>query len=290
MTDRPPPPTPSVSPARPPAKRTASLRVLIVDDEPLARARLRELLAELTDLEIVGECGNGADAVTAIGRDEPDLVLLDIQMPEIDGFGVVRAVGPERMPAVVFVTASDAHAVRAFDVHAVDYVLKPVDRDRLLEAIERAKRHLAPAADAADDDDIRSRLAALVAEVSAAVVTGGGASASPGAGRLAVKGDGRVIFVRTADVDWIEAMDNYVRLHVGRQTHLMRETLSHLEQRLPRGTFLRVHRSTIVNIDRIREVQPWFAGDYVLILGDGTKLTTGRRYRSAVQGLLDRAL
>jgi two-component system LytT family response regulator len=291
MTDRATPPG-GAGAVRPPSHRgpePRSLRVLIVDDEPLARARLRELLAEEADLEIVGEYGNGADAVTGITEDDPDLVLLDIQMPEIDGFGVVRAVGPERMPAVVFVTASDAHAVRAFDVHAVDYVLKPVDQDRLLEAVGRAKRRIGATPERGADRDIHARLAALVAEVSAVVAT----TTAPGHGgvpRLAVKGDGRVVFVRTSDVDWIEAMDNYVRLHVGRETHLMRETLSHLEARLPRGAFLRIHRSTIVNVDRIREVQPWFAGDYVLILGDGTKLTTGRRYRAAVQGLLDRGL
>jgi two-component system LytT family response regulator len=263
--------------------------VVIVDDEPLARARLRELLAEEADLEIVGEYANGAAAVTGIEREEPDLVLLDIQMPELDGFGVVRAVGADQMPAVIFVTASDAHAVRAFDVHAVDYVLKPVDRDRLLEAVGRAKRRIGAASGREGDGEIQTRLAALVAEVSAAVATTAGAGTA-GVARLAVKGDGRVVFLRTADVDWIEAMDNYVRLHVGRETHLMRETLSHLEQRLPARTFLRVHRSTIVNVDRIREVQPWFAGDYVLILVDGTKITTGRRYRVAVQKLFDRAL
>jgi two-component system, LytTR family, response regulator len=265
------------------------LRVLIVDDEPLARTQLRELLLDEPGLEVIGECGNGADAVTRIKQDDPDLVLLDIQMPEIDGFGVVRAVGADRMPAVVFVTASDAHAVRAFDVHAADYVLKPVDRDRLLEAIDRAKRRVGRAAEYEEDRAMRTRLAALVAEVTAAVSTASGAG-RPGVARLAVKGDGRVVFVRTADVDWIEAMDNYVRLHVGRQTHLMRETLSHLEERLPAQSFLRIHRSTIVNVDRIREVQPWFAGDYVLILGDGTKLTTGRRYRGAVRELLDRSI
>jgi two-component system, LytTR family, response regulator len=216
-------------------------------------------------------------------------VLLDIQMPEIDGFGVVRAVGADRMPAVIFVTASDAHALRAFDVHAADYVLKPVDRDRLLEAIERARRRVGRTAEYEEDRAIRARLAALVAEVTAAVTTASSAGRT-GVTRLAVKGDGRVVFVRTADVDWIEAMDNYVRLHVGRETHLMRETLSHLEQRLNAQSFLRIHRSTIVNVDRIREVQPWFAGDYVLILGDGTKLTTGRRYRGAVRQLLDRSM
>ena len=275
------------APVKPEADRR--LRVLIVDDEPLARANLRELLEDESDLVIVGECGNGADAVTRISSDEPDLVLLDIQMPEIDGFGVLRAIGTEHMPAVIFVTASDAHAVRAFEVHAVDYVLKPVDRDRLVEAIGRAKRRLGETPDRDEESEARSRLAALVAEVSAAVATTAGA-ARGGVSRLAIKGDGRVIFVRTADVDWIEAMDNYVRLHVGRDTHLMRETLTHLEARLPAQSFLRIHRSTIVNVERIREVQPWFAGDYVLILGDGTKLTTGRRYRAAVQALLDRAL
>jgi two-component system LytT family response regulator len=289
MTDRTAVPGPAST--RAPAKTASDhrLRVLIVDDEPLARARLRELLEDESDLMIVGECGNGADAVTRITGDEPDLVLLDIQMPEIDGFGVLRAIGTDRMPAVIFVTASDAHAVRAFEVHAVDYVLKPVDRDRLIEAIGRAKHRLGETADRDEDHDVRSRMAALVAEVSAAVATTTGA-ARGGVARLAIKGDGRVIFVRTADVDWIEAMDNYVRLHVGRETHIMRETLTHLEERLPSQSFLRIHRSTIVNVERIREVQPWFAGDYVLILGDGTKLTTGRRYRAAVQALLDRAL
>ena len=292
MSARPPnsaQPTGGRTPA-PRASEGPPLRVLIVDDEPLARSQLRELLRDEPDLEIVAEYGNGAEAVAGIGRDEADLVLLDIQMPEIDGFGVVRAVGADRMPAVVFVTASDAHAVRAFDVHAVDYVLKPVDRDRLLEAIGRAKQRIKSDPEPSDDHHISARLAALVAEVSAAVAGTGAGSGSKRVSRLAVKGDGRVVFVRTADVDWIEAMDNYVRLHVGRETHLMRETLSHLEERLPAETFLRVHRSTIVNIERIREVQPWFAGDYVLILGDGTKLTTGRRYRAAVQALLERAL
>jgi two-component system, LytTR family, response regulator len=265
------------------------LRLLIVDDEPLARSQLRELLAGEPDLDVIGECGNGAEAVARIEQEEPDLVLLDIQMPEVDGFGVVRAVGVDRMPAVIFVTASDAHAVRAFDVHAADYVLKPVDRDRLLEAIDRAKQRVGSTVEYDEDRAIRTRLAALVAEVTAAVTTASTAR-RVGVERLAVKGDGRVVFVRAADVDWIEAMDNYVRLHVGRQTHLLRETLSHLEQRLNPQSFLRIHRSTIVNIDRIREVQPWFAGDYVLILGDGTKLTTGRHYRKAVRELLDRSM
>lgn len=299
MTSRPPAaPSGTAAPAPAASANSRRVRTLLVDDEPLARARLRELLTDEADIEIVGECGNGADAVEVIQADRPDLVLLDIQMPELDGFGVVRTVGVEHMPAVVFVTAHDEHAVAAFEVHAVDYVLKPVDRERFSEALRRAKRRVLTAGDARDDErDLRDRLAALVAEVSAAVA--GGTAGSPpgspraattGTTRLAVKGDGRVVFVRTADVDWVEAMDNYVRLHVGRELHVMRETLSHLETRLAAGTFLRIHRSTIVNVERIREVQPWFGGDYVVILGDGTKLTTGRRYRSAVQALLDRSM
>jgi two-component system, LytTR family, response regulator len=291
MTPRPGPASPPATiPAAAPAGGTPAegrrLRALIVDDERLARERLRELLASEPDVELIGECGNGDDAVAAIERDHPDLVLLDIQMPELDGFGVVRAVGVEQMPAVVFVTAHDEHAVAAFEVHAVDYVLKPVDPERFAEALRRAKRRIAaaPGAPARDEDrELRERLAALVAEVSAAVVP-----PSPPTGRLAIKGEGRVVFVRIADVDWVEAMDNYVRLHVGRDVHMMRETLSNLETRLAGSTFLRIHRSAIVNIDRIREVQPWFAGDYVVILADGTKITTGRRYRAAVQGLLER--
>jgi two-component system LytT family response regulator len=295
MTPRPGPTSPpatipaqaaAAAPAGAPPAEGRRLRALIVDDERLARERLRELLAGEPDVELIGECGNGDDAVAAIERDHPDLVLLDIQMPELDGFGVVRAVGVEHMPAVVFVTAHDEHAVAAFEVHAVDYVLKPVDPERFAEAVRRAKRRIAaaPGGPARDDDrELRERLAALVAEVSAAVVP-----PAPPTGRLAIKGEGRVVFVRIADVDWVEAMDNYVRLHVGRDVHMMRETLSNLETRLAGSTFLRIHRSAIVNVDRIREVQPWFAGDYVVILADGTKITTGRRYRAAVQGLLER--
>jgi two-component system, LytTR family, response regulator len=256
------------------------LRVLIVDDEPLARTRLRELLDDDPAVSVVAECGNGRDAVTAIQHEGPDVVLLDIQMPEMDGFGVVRAVGAEHMPAVVFVTASDAHAVRAFEVHAVDYVLKPVDRDRFAEAMRRAKERVT------SPDDLRARLTALVADVSSAART------APAASRLAirtVRGNGRVLFIRTGDIDWCEAMDNHLRLHVGKETYVIRETLTNLEQRLPAGAFLRVHRSSLVNVDRIREIQPWFGGDYVLILTDGTKVTTGRRYRAAVQTFLERS-
>jgi two-component system LytT family response regulator len=241
-------------------------RVLIVDDEPLARAHLRALVADDPTLILAGECANGRDAVTAIVRDDPDIVLLDVQMPELDGLAVVRAIGADRMPVTVFVTASDAHAVSAFDLSAVDYVLKPVDRDRFSEALRRAKRRVGqndtPAAHTG-----RTQLANLVT-------------------RLALKLEGRTIFIAPTTIDWVEAVDNYVRLHTGRETLMVRETLTHLADRLPPGAFLRIHRSTLVNTDRIREIQPWFGGDYAIILTDGTKLTTGRKYRAVVQALL----
>lgn len=238
-------------------------RVLIVDDEPLARAHLRALVADDPTLAVAGECANGRDAVTAIVRDDPDIVLLDVQMPELDGLGVVRAVGPDRMPVTVFVTASDAHAVSAFDLSAVDYVLKPVERDRFGEALRRAKRRVGE-----DSAGVgRTHLAALVS-------------------RLALKLEGRTLFVSPGTIDWVEALDNHVRLHTGRDTLLVRDTLTHLAERLPPGLFLRVHRSTLVNTDRIREIQPWFGGDYAIVLTDGTRITTGRRYRAAVQAFL----
>ena len=175
-------------------------RVLIVDDEPLARARLRELVADDPALVLAGECANGRDAVTAIVRDDPDIVLLDVQMPELDGLGVVRAVGADRMPVTVFVTASDAHALSAFDVHAVDYVLKPVERDRFTEALRRAKHRVGQ--DAAGVG--RTQLAALVT-------------------RLALKLEGRTLFISPATIDWVEALDNHVRLHLGRETLVVRD-------------------------------------------------------------------
>lgn len=274
------------------------LRVILADNEPLARARLRELLADDPSVTVVAECGDGHETIAAIQSQDPDVVLLDIRMPEVDGFGVVRAVGADRMPAVVFVTASDAHAVRAFEVHAVDYVLKPVSHERLCEALRRAKSQVARLSGATADPaaliDLRSRLAALVADVAAVAgpAAGGGPAAAdePRLAIKAVRGNGRVVFVKAREVDWVEAMDNNLRLHVGRETHVIRDTLTNLERRLPASGFLRVHRSTVVNVDRIREIQPWFGGDYVVILTDGTKVTTGRRYRGAVQAFLARSL
>ena len=250
------------------------LRAMIVDDEPLARRRLRSLLADESEVEIIGEYGNGRDAVQAIRDMKPDLVFLDIQMPELDGFGVVREVGAAEMPAVVFVTAFDEYALKAFEVHAFDYLLKPVDRERFASTLRRARAK-------ARGDDARSlsdRLEALLGEL-------GGRRQEPQ--RLPIRKDGRIFLVKPEDIDWLEADGNHVRVHVGKESHLIRETLSNLESRLPDRIFMRIHRSTMVNIARIREIQPWFQGDYVLLLTDGTRLTSGRSYRDRVRSLFE---
>jgi two-component system, LytTR family, response regulator len=264
-----------VTSTRPPAV----LRALVVDDEPLARARMRTLLGDHPEVIIVGECGNGADAIVAIEEHTPDLVFLDIQMPELDGFGVIEAVGPERMPLVIFVTAYDEYAVQAFEVHALDYLLKPVERERFAAALERARVRLA-APRGTDSGGARQQLQMLLDSFG---------SRQRRDVRLAIKVDGRLIFLRTADIDWIEAIDNHAKIHLGAETHVVRDTLTRLENRLPKSRFLRIHRSIIVNTERVRELQPWFQGDYVVILHDGTRHTSGRSYRQRLQAFIREA-
>jgi two-component system, LytTR family, response regulator len=244
------------------------IRVVIVDDEPIARRGIRQQLRGEADLEVIGEYGDGAAAIDAITGLAPDLVFLDIQMPEVGGFDVVEAIGVARMPAVVFVTAYDEHALRAFDVHAVDYVLKPIDRHRFRSAVERARRRLAHAPGQLD-----SRIAAALGEL--------GRPAHDYAKRIAIKGDGRVMLVDVDDVDRLEAAGNYVEVHSGARHHLVRETMASLEARLNPTRFVRVSRSSIVNADRVRELQPMFNGDFVAVLRDGTKVAGSRRYRAA---------
>jgi two-component system LytT family response regulator len=256
------------------AQPRAAIRALIVDDEPLARAHLKSLLRERGDVDVIGECGDGRSAIDQIRRLAPDLVLLDSQMPELDGLEVIREVGPAKMPAVVFVTAYDEHALAAFEVHAFDYILKPVSRQRFTQSIDRVVgliRAETPSADrplAALIEAMRSERSAL--------------------DRIAVKADGRVLFIRVGEIDWIEADDDLVRIHTGKAVHAHRSTLTHLEERLPASKFLRVHRSTLVNVDRIREIQPWFQGDWVLILNDGTRLHSGKSYRARVREYIER--
>ena len=256
------------------AESRAVVRTLIVDDEPLARAHLRSLLRERGDVDVVGECGDGKSAIDQIRRLTPELVLLDIQMPELDGLEVIREVGPTKMPAVVFVTAYDEHALAAFEVHAFDYILKPVSRQRFTQAIDRVVG-LIRTESPVTDRPLEALIEAMRTERTAL-------------DRIAVKSDGRVLFIRVSEIDWIEADDDLVRIHAGKAVHAHRSTLTHLEERLPASKFLRVHRSTLVNIDRIREIQPWFQGDWVLILHDGTRLHSGKSYRSKVREYIER--
>jgi two-component system LytT family response regulator len=249
------------------------IRTLIVDDEPLARERLRQLLATESDIEVVGECGDGREAVEAIRRDSPDLVFLDIQMPELDGFGVLAGLGGVPQPEIVFVTAFNQHALRAFEVHALDYLLKPFDRERFQVALERARTRLAHAR----SGDLNRKLTALLAEMR---------PETKPVDRLAVKTGSKVLFVRTVDIDWIEAADNYISLHIGNETHLLRETMNAIESRLDPSRFLRISRSAMVNIERVRELQPMFHGDYAVILRNGTRLSLSRTYRDRLQQLM----
>lgn len=249
------------------------IRTLIVDDEQLARERLRGFLSVEMDLEIVGECADGQAAVEAIERDEPDLLFLDVQMPELDGFGVLEAAKPARPPVVIFTTAFSQHALRAFEVHALDYLLKPFDRDRVRVALDRARDRLRQSQAGA----LNAKLTALLAEMR---------PPTQAVDRLVVKTGGRVMLVRTADIDWVEAADNYVSLHVGAETHLLRETMGAIEARLDPKAFLRISRSTIVNVERIKELQPMFHGDYTVILRNGTRLSLSRSYRDKLQFLL----
>lgn len=248
------------------------IRALIVDDEPIARHGLRQRLRGETDVEVIGECGDGAAAIGAITELAPDLVFLDIQMPEVCGFDVVEAIGVARMPAVVFVTAYDEHALRAFDVHAVDYVLKPIDRNRFRTAVERARRRLEQAPGQLD-----RRIAAALGEL--------GRPAPDYAKRLAIRGDGRVMLVEVDEVDRLEAAGNYVEVHSGARHQLVRETMASLEARLDPARFVRVSRSSIVNAARVRELQPLFNGDFAVVLRDGTKVAGSRRYRAAFDRL-----
>jgi|YelNatPaOPRAMG01_1025707.scaffolds.fasta_scaffold01565_1 two-component system LytT family response regulator len=250
-------------------------RTLIVDDEPLARERLRQLLQAEPEVELVGECADGAEAVTAIRAQAPDLVFLDVQMPELNGFQVLEQLQGGPVPLVIFVTAYDEYALRAFEVHAVDYLLKPFDRERFQKALHRALDQLK-----------RSRLGELDERLAALLKDLKLPSKYPE--RLAIKSGGRVVFVPLEDIDWIEAADNYVQLHVGPESHLYRQTMAELEQTLPPDKFMRISRSTIVNLSRIKEMQPLFHGEYAVILRDGTRLTLSRSYRDKLDQLLGR--
>ena len=242
------------------------IRALIVDDEPLGRERIRTLLREDAEVEIVGEIADGRAAIAAVERLKPDLLFLDVQMPKMDGFEVLDAIAEKHLPAIIFVTAYDRYAVQAFKVHALDYLLKSYDRERFESALERAKAEISRSHHGA----VNERMVGLLEGLE---------SRKQRASRLVIKAAGRIIFLRVEEIDWVEAADNYVRIHAGREGHLVRETLQSLEGRLDPAQFLRIHRSTIVNLDRIRELKPTFHGDYAVFLRDGTELTLSRNYR-----------
>jgi two-component system LytT family response regulator len=254
-----------------------TFRALIVDDEPLARERVASLLASEPDMEIAGQCRDGREAIDAILHLSPDIVFLDVQMPGADGFEVIKAVGPERMPIVVFVTAYDQHALRAFEVRALDYLLKPFDRERFQEALGRARSQI----EGRESGDLGRRLLALVQDIR---------PGPPKTERLVVKSAGKLFFLRTDEIDWIEASGNYVRVHVGSESHLLRETMASLETKLDPNLFFRIHRSRIVNMERIKEMQPWFNGEYVVMLTTGVRLTLSRGYREKLQERLGKPL
>ena len=251
------------------------IRTVIADDQPMARERLTALLSEEPDVQVVAACASGAEAVSAIERHRPDLVFLDMQMPELDGFGVIAAVGPERMPSVVFVTAYDEFALRAFDVHALDYLLKPFGRQRFQKALDRARDHLSRER----AGDLARRLLALVEETR---------PAHPRRERLMVRSGARVVFIEVRQVDWVEAEGNYVRLHVGEESHLIRDTMHAVEARLG-SQFVRIHRSRIANTDKVQELRIASNGEYEIVLRTGRTLRVSRLYRDKISERLKRS-
>ena len=242
------------------------IRTLVADDEPIARARMLALLSDEPDIDVVGECASGPQTIAAIERTAPDLVFLDIQMPQIDGLTLARTLG-HTMPAVVFVTAYDEYALGAFEVHALDYLLKPYSADRFRSALVHARQHLGARRWPGSQPPVSERR-----------------------DRLVIRSSGRIYFIRMRDIDWCEAAGNYVRLHVGPQTHLVRGTMGHIEAQLDRSQFVRIHRSTIVNVDRIQEMQSSFNGEYVVLLRTGARLTLSRGYRDTLQARLGKPI
>ena len=252
-------------------------RILIVDDEPLARRRIRSLLAHDSSVDVIGECSDGYKAVSSISELTPDLVFLDVQMPAMDGFEVIKTIGPEQMPTVIFVTAYDQYALKAFEVNALDYLLKPFDRIRFQKTLERAKVMIRGLRNGNVNNQLLSLLGDLRREHEIP-------------DRFIIKSGGRVVFLRVEEIDWMSNVGNYVRLHVGRDSHYLRETMTGMEAKLDPDRFMRIHRSTIVNLDRVKEVQPWAKGEYVVIMRDGTRLIMSRRYRERLNERLNKPI
>jgi two-component system LytT family response regulator len=256
-----------------PTTEPTRIRTVIVDDEELGRDRIQSLLSLQPDVDIVAVCPDGASAVETIDRAQPDLVFLDVQMPGMDGFEVIENLDPARLPEVVFVTAHDGHAIRAFEIHALDFLLKPFDQTRFEKALERARTQIV----AKKGPVIDSRLVSLLEELR---------EERKYPERLIVKSSGRVFFVRTEEIDWVEASGNYVKIHTKSEAHLLRESMKNMEAKLDPKIFVRIHRSAIVNIDRIKELEPWFHGEYIVIMRDGTRLTASRVFSDRLSALI----
>ncbi len=256
------------------------IRTLIVDDEPLARRRVRAFLRGEADVFVVGECGDGETAARYVRELKPDLVFLDVQMPGVDGFEALRLLEGSRLPIIIFVTAHDQYAIRAFDERALDYLLKPFSRHRFQEAVQRARERLATP----DVAELQQRITELLRQTQSHTQDQGAAALLP------VKIENRILLVETGRIDRIEAERDYVRICVGRETYLTRETMNGIESQLDPAAFLRVHRSTIVNVRAIRELHQMPGGDYTLIMRDGTQVTMSRRYRERAEVLLRRSL
>lgn len=250
------------------------IQTVIIDDMPLARQKLARFLNEDPEIEIVAECGNGLEAIDAITSLKPELVFLDIQMPEVDGFEVLTHIGLEQMPVFIFVTAFDHFALKAFEVNALDYLLKPYDRERFVQALNRAKKQLQRTEPEPQDERLLALLKTLNPEQKFLK-------------RLAVKTSGRTIFLTIGEIDWIETAGNYLELHVGKEVHLIRERMNQIESRLDPTRFVRIHRTTIVNLDRIKELQPLFNGDQTVILRNGNQLILSRTYRDRLLALME---
>ena len=253
------------------------MRVIIADDEPLARSKIRLMLNNEAGVQVLAECQNGSDTVQALRAYKPDLLFLDIRMPDLDGFEVLSKSPNPEMPFVIFTTAYDSHAVKAFEAHALDYLLKPFDQERLHQALDRARAELLKAKDREAAQNILRYLSE----------TGNQVALNR---RLIVKSGGRIVFLSFDEIDWVEAAANYVRIHVGKQAYLLRKGIGEIAERLDPAQFIRIHRSAMVNVQKIKELQPVNSGEYILVLKDGKELPCSRGYRAGLQEFVDRTL
>ncbi len=257
--------------------KNAPIRALIADDEALARKFIHRMLKDNHDVEIVGECSNGKDAIAMIRKQNPDVVFLDVQMPEMDGFAVLESIGVDQLPEIIFTTAYEQYAIRAFELHALDYLLKPFDQARFKDAIQHAKERFR----SQRQKDGRLQMSALLESIK---------NKPQYLERLVIKTGGRITFLSTDEINWIEADDKYVHLHTGKVSPMVRQTLSAMETQLDPRKFSRIHRSAIVNVERIKELQPLFSGEHSILLEDGTKLTLSRSYKDKLFELLGKPL